>query len=299
MLESDVSVALCTYNGEKFLKKQLDSILTQTFSPFEVIIVDDNSTDGTKEILNSYQERYPNIKVYFNEENLGYNQNFEKAISLTTGDYICISDQDDIWYPEKIKLLREHIGENWLIFSNSEMITENDRPTGEKLLRYFYFSDDYKSILFENFVAGHTCLLCKDLKKYIFPIPRKGFYDWWIGFVALHHHKLIYLDEILTKHRLHEHSVIQKASLSNSNEVAKNNLSTQLGLFSGYKNVGIIELNFITVLKDNLNIPKNPLLKPLYFLLLRNMNLFFPQKREKPIFSKLVFLYKYLKMHQQ
>ncbi len=298
MLRSDVSVALCTYNGEAFLQKQLDSILTQTYAPFEVIIVDDNSTDSTREILISYQERYPFIKVYLNEANVGFNQNFEKAISLASGEYICLSDQDDVWYPDKIKTLLENIGENWLIFSNSEIINLDETPTGKNLLNHFKFSDDYKSILFENFVTGHTCLMNRDLKKYIFPLPLKGYYDWWLGFIALYHHKLVYLDQVLTKYRVHEGSVIQKAFLSKSKGLAKYNLDLQLGLFSRYSNLKGTDRDFITALKVEIKEPKNPLLKSQFLLLVRNMSLFFPQKKEKSIFSKILFVFKYLKMHQ-
>lgn len=299
MFKSDVSVALCTFNGEAFLQKQLDSILAQTYPPVEVLIVDDNSTDGTREILKFYQERYPFIKVYLNEINVGFNQNFEKAIFLASGDYICLSDQDDVWYPDKIKTLRENIGENWLIFSNSEIINIDGIPTGKKLLNHFQFIDDYKSILFENFVTGHTCLIKNDLRKYIFPIPLKGFYDWWIGYVALYHHKLIYLDQALTKYRVHQSSVIQKTFLSKTKEIAKNNLYIQLELFSRYSNVRTIDRDFIRTLKDDLNECKNPFLKSQYFSLLKNMKLFFPLKEQKSIFSKIVFLYKFLKMHQR
>ncbi|MEJ7692547.1 glycosyltransferase [Daejeonella sp.] len=299
MLKSPVSVALCTYNGETFITKQLDSILNQTHSPFEIIIVDDHSTDRTRDILTDYHERYPNIKLFFNDSNLGYNRNFEKAISLTTGEFICIADQDDIWYPEKIKALLENIGENWLIFSNSEMIDINDELTGEQLLPHFHFQHDYKTILFENFVTGHACLFRRELKEKIFPIPERGFYDWWISFIALYHHKLGYLDQVLTKYRVHADSVIQKTSLSNNKEVAKKNLTKQLELFSGYTNLENADRDFITRLRTNLVEKKNPLLKSLYFNLLRDKKLFFPSKKPKNIFSSLVFLYKYLKMHQR
>ncbi|NML69378.1 glycosyltransferase [Chryseobacterium sp. RP-3-3] len=99
-----VSVALCTYNGEKYLSQQLDSILTQTTAPDEIVVCDDMSTDSTIEILSAYQQNYPHIfKVFRNETNLGFIKNFEKAIILTTHEIIVISDQDDIWEKDKIE----------------------------------------------------------------------------------------------------------------------------------------------------------------------------------------------------
>ncbi len=91
-----VSIALPTYNGEAFLSKQIDSLLSQNYNNLELIIVDDCSTDGTIEVLNQYK---PNavVKIFQNERRLGVIKNFEKAISLCAGEFISLSDQDDIW----------------------------------------------------------------------------------------------------------------------------------------------------------------------------------------------------------
>jgi glycosyltransferase involved in cell wall biosynthesis len=99
----NISVAICTYNGEKFLKQQLDSILLQTVCVNEIIICDDISTDSTIEILEAYQNKYPSlIKIFRNEKTLMTVKNFEKAITLTTGDIIFLADQDDIWCLNKV-----------------------------------------------------------------------------------------------------------------------------------------------------------------------------------------------------
>lgn len=98
-----VSVALCTYNGEKYLSGQLNSIMDQTIRPDEIIICDDRSTDKTIEILSEYQSKYPEtFKVFVNEDNLGFVKNFEKAMYLCSHEIIIISDQDDIWEKDKI-----------------------------------------------------------------------------------------------------------------------------------------------------------------------------------------------------
>src|SRR5574344_2136916 len=97
-----ISLALPTYNGEKYLREQLDSIFNQTMVPEEIVVVDDRSTDSTIQILEEYKQKY-GLKYYINEQNLGYNKNFEKAITLCQGDYIALCDQDDVWLPEKIE----------------------------------------------------------------------------------------------------------------------------------------------------------------------------------------------------
>ena len=92
-----VSVVMCTYNGEKYIREQIDSILQQTYSVDEIIIQDDCSTDGTCEVLYEYQQRYAQKQVIRNKRNIGFNPNFFSAIARAKGDYIAIADQDDIW----------------------------------------------------------------------------------------------------------------------------------------------------------------------------------------------------------
>lgn len=92
-----VSVVLCTYNGEKYIREQLESIVSQTYPIHELLIQDDCSTDATPLIIEEYKEKYPFIRFYRNKNNLGFNRNFWKAFEKVTGDYIAISDQDDIW----------------------------------------------------------------------------------------------------------------------------------------------------------------------------------------------------------
>ena len=91
-----ISIAIATYNGEKYLEEQLDSIYAQTYKNIEVIVTDDCSSDKTVEILKKYYKSH-GLKYVINETNLGFVKNFEKAISLCRGDYIALSDQDDIW----------------------------------------------------------------------------------------------------------------------------------------------------------------------------------------------------------
>lgn len=101
--DKTVSVIVCTYNGEQYLREQLDSILLQTYPIRELIIQDDGSTDGTVQIVKEYEARHPQVKVYLNEHNLGFNANFETAAMRATSDFIAIADQDDVWYPAKIE----------------------------------------------------------------------------------------------------------------------------------------------------------------------------------------------------
>lgn len=126
-----ISVALCTYNGSSYIEKQLNSILDQQdFKVNEIVICDDNSTDETLEILNDFKAKHPSVfSIHVNEYNVGSTKNFEKAISLCSGDYIFLADQDDIWKEDKIKKTLAVFDKNPSaegVFSNADLIDQED-----------------------------------------------------------------------------------------------------------------------------------------------------------------------------
>ena len=100
-----ISIVLATYNGERYLKEQLDTVFQQTYSNLEIVAIDDCSSDTTVSILHHYASVHSNMKVYVNERNMGHIKAFEKGISLSTGVFIALCDQDDIWNKHKIELL--------------------------------------------------------------------------------------------------------------------------------------------------------------------------------------------------
>src|SRR5574344_1640995 len=114
-----ISIAMCSYNGERFIKEQIDSIIAQTYKNFELIIVDDGSKDNTIEIIKYYQSKDSRIKLFQNEKNLGFVKNFEKAITLCSGDFIALADQDDVWKKNKIEVFLNNIDKNMLIYSDA------------------------------------------------------------------------------------------------------------------------------------------------------------------------------------
>src|SRR6476620_1984679 len=127
-----ISVAMCTYNGGRFISEQLQSIIDQELPVDEIVICDDGSKDDTFAVIEKFQTTFPGlIKLHINEVNLRVNKNFEKAISLCKGDFIFLSDQDDVWRKDKTKKILEVFEANPQlegVFSNGDLITE----TGEK-----------------------------------------------------------------------------------------------------------------------------------------------------------------------
>lgn len=299
MAEKLITVVMCTYNGERYLRKQLDSIIAQTYKNIEILVVDDCSKDNTYGILEEYAAEYPFIQINQNRNNLGFNKNFEKALLLANGDFIAISDQDDIWYPEKLAKLYSRIGNKGLVFSNSELIDENDQLTGKRLLYNSIEVDSltYQSILINNFVTGHTVLLKREFLKSALPFPSDGYYDWWLGFIAFYCNQITYLDEVLTAYRLHSDSVIQKDvssfSKRSSREVLSQYNSTrmqleQMGLFFKSKYNELFLNKVLLLYRERLNFFKKI---QLFLFIYFNHNVLFPLRKRKRLISRSRFRY--------
>lgn len=210
---------MATYNGAKYLSEQLDSILVQTIPVDEIIIVDDCSTDHTWAILSNYVARYAKIKIYRNELNLGVVKTFESALTLCSGEFIALSDQDDVWLPDKLEILRQNLKED------NDLVHSDAYLCDEALNVYALYSDvkglhlnpnrfiDYLNI---NDVSGCTALFTKSLLDKILPIP-DGFWmhDHYIAIMARYYGNIIYVDKPLIKYRQHSsNSLGSKANLS-------------------------------------------------------------------------------------
>ena len=209
MPHSLVSVAVCTYNSGAYLMPLLESLVTQTYKHIEIICCDDNSTDDTQTALLKFQQLHPeNLKLHFNESNIGHIKNFEQSLSLCRGDYIAIADHDDIWMVDKIEKLMSGIGEAMLIYSDSIYIDENGNNMGRQLTTKFNLHDrpDPRSFAFASSVWGHTVLLNRNLLQTALPFPEKAPYDTWLAYVAASISEVRYFAEPLTYWRQHPSS---------------------------------------------------------------------------------------------
>lgn len=215
-----VSIALCTYNGEKFLKEQLDSLVNQTYPNLEILVFDDCSTDGTVELLQRYAAQYPFFKITQNEKNLGYVKNFEKAVKSCNGDYIALSDQDDIWDINKIQLQVEAINGHLLVYHDSELIADNGTSFNKNMsdIINLYHGDNPETFLLFNCVSGHSCLFKKELLKYTLPFKKGYYHDHWLAYVAANHGTIGLINKSLVKYRQHPNSntdILRKKSRKN------------------------------------------------------------------------------------
>lgn len=212
------SVALCTYNGEKYIRKQIDSILEQSLKVDEIVVCDDGSTDQTLSILAEYENKFPNIfRIHINEKNLRSVKNFEKAISLCSGEIIFLSDQDDIWESEKVKLFTNFFKINSnidILCSNGFIIDENsvqknqytvwDVPQflGESKKEIDYFKI-FATI--GNFATGASMAIRKSFVNKVLPFPTvEGLHhDEWMALVSSQHKSFAFLNEKLFSYRIH------------------------------------------------------------------------------------------------
>jgi len=205
-----VSIALCTYNGEKFLERQLNSLLEQDYENIEIVAVDDCSTDNTQKILRDYALKDKRLKIYQNDRNLGHTPNFEKAINLCKGDYIALADQDDIWEKNKISTMMKFAEDCVMVYHNSDFIDDLDKRIGNKTMgseHRMYEGDSCLPVILANCIHGHAILFDSRLKNYIFPFNGKFSHDWAIAFAAFNTGTVKYIDKVLVHYRQHEHSI--------------------------------------------------------------------------------------------
>jgi glycosyltransferase involved in cell wall biosynthesis len=205
-----VSVVLCTYNGEKYLAAQVDSILRQTYRPLELVISDDASVDGTSDLLKTY-EGNPHVRIFYQEKNTGLTRNFEFAAGKAKGQLIAFSDQDDVWVDDKIEKLVNAIGDKPLVYSNSLLTDAEGNSIGKKLsdLKKMYSGDDSRGYILYSCVWGHGMLITRRLLEQSLPMPPEVHHDIWIVFQAFLHGGIKYFDEVLTYYRQHHDSTSQ------------------------------------------------------------------------------------------
>ena len=213
-----LSIALCTYNGSKFLREQLQSLADQTLQPFEVVITDDCSTDDTISIIQEFSNLL-NIKVFINESPLKVTKNFEKAISLCSGDIILMCDQDDIWHTDKLAKVNLYFQENpsqWAVFCDADLVDE----LGESLGKNFWSVVRFQQPQIQQFKGGRAveillagnrsagCMMAfrRELIKNIVPFPTHiplMIHDNWITIVAAMLDKIGLVEEKLNSYRQH------------------------------------------------------------------------------------------------
>ena len=223
-----ISVALIVYNGAKYLRTQLDSILAQTHKVDEIIVCDDASYDNTKEILDEYKKNNPNLFFFhYNNQNIGPTKNIEKAIQACTGDIIILADQDDYWETNRVNRIVKWFEQNPTmngVFTNGSLINSKGELDNKYGL-WDAMSFPYKTIksknelnnnlklyinTVENSVTGATLAIRNNLAflKQPFPIIKNLVHDRWLAINLAENNSLGILDNKLIRYRIHSAQAI-------------------------------------------------------------------------------------------
>ncbi len=216
-----VSVAVCTYRGQAYLKAQLDSIAQQTRLPDEIIIVDDNSQDATLEVAKAFAKSVDlSVQVLVNQPQLGVTKNFEKAISICSGEIIVLADQDDVWHPEKLQIFCAMFAADadmGLVFSNADVVDEDLHTLGYSFWQTLGFDgheqamveagDALTVLLRRNVVAGATMAFRSKFRDLYLPIETTWPHDAWIVLLLAAVSKVGFTQQCLIQYRQHHHNV--------------------------------------------------------------------------------------------
>ncbi len=205
-----VSVAMATYNGQKFISEQIESILCQLGDDDELIISDDGSTDATPEIVRSYAAKDGRIKLIRGPRG-GVVKNFENAIMHCSGEYIFLSDQDDKWYDGKIEKMLGYLSEYSLVCHNADIYDQQSgKITGSTQQKFGAREGVLPNILKNSFIG--CCMAFKrELIKYVIPFPSEHeihVHDWWIGLIASKYASVKFISDKLMLYRIHGNNAL-------------------------------------------------------------------------------------------
>ena len=217
-----LSIAMATYNGDKYLAEQLDSILRQSRLPDELVIHDDASDDTTVSVIRDFVSRAPfSVRLKVNPKRMGTTCNFEAAIRECTGEIIFLCDQDDIWHPNKIALTEEYFmcdAKTGAVFSDARVFYQNKNLPEGKLWDIIRFSSRERAqiaakeacpvLLRHPVVTGATMAFRSSLRDLVLPIPDIWAHDAWISLLIGSTSHLVLIPELLISYRQHDNNQI-------------------------------------------------------------------------------------------
>jgi glycosyltransferase involved in cell wall biosynthesis len=256
-----ISVAFIVYNGSQYLRTQLDSILAQTHKVDEIIVCDDASYDNTKDILEEYKNKHPNLFfIHYNNQNIGTTKNIEKAIQACTAELILLADQDDYWEPNKVETILQWFEHNPTmngVFTNGAIMNSNGEFDNKYAL-WDVMSFPYKTIIsktelnnslklyintVENSVTGATLAIRNNLAflKQPFPVIKNLVHDRWLAINLAETNSLGILEDKLIRYRIHSAQAI-----GGMTENIEKYIDLNANLLEGTSNIN----NSITSFKD-------------------------------------------------
>ncbi len=215
-----IEILLATYQGEKYIREQIDSILTQSYSDWHLTISDDGSTDETVSIIDEYQSRYPDqIRAVRSKKKIGTaRDHFFWLMQNCGSDYICFCDQDDVWKPDKLKLFADRMremeeteGQNTpiLVFSDLCVVDKELKVISDSIMylqQQKAIIEDYRELLFKNVVNGNAMMINRalaDISMRCLAPKKTIMHDWWIAITAARFGGISYIDCATVLYRQH------------------------------------------------------------------------------------------------
>ena len=284
MNSTPISVVMATYNGVQFLQEQIESILQQTIQPAEIIICDDGSIDGTKEILKAYASKGL-IQFYENETTVGVVDNFKKGVLLAqVGNYIAFCDQDDIWMPHKLATLQKELSlleqesqsENLpcIVYSDLILVDEHKNVINKSFWNELYHDVHehcLSTLLFGNFVTGCSVMMNAASRNYFLKTPKNILHDVWLAFVGNAIGKIKAIATPLIYYR--QHAQNQNYQFGNSKKTKASlrwiRFKMLLSKNNYLQNEYFIAKTFLTIYEHEIEAPRKKIIK--YFLATKNM----------------------------
>jgi len=213
---------MCTYNGERYLQQQLDSLASQTYLPSELVVCDDRSTDSTPQIIRCFAASSPfSVRFVQNRRNIGSTANFNQAVALCEGELIALCDQDDIWRQDKLFMQvmcfkrHPHLGG---VFSDGDLIDSHSKSMNLSLWDSLDFTPLMRkqvlagspllALARRNFVTGATLIFKANLREYFSPVPEEWVHDGWIAWKICTYSQLYPIADHLVSYRIHANNQI-------------------------------------------------------------------------------------------
>jgi glycosyltransferase involved in cell wall biosynthesis len=209
-----ISVCIATYNGSKYIRRQLDTILQQLPGDYEVIISDDSSTDNTLDIVKSYNNSH--IIILPNQKFRNPIYNFENALKHASGDVIFLSDQDDIWQPTKVEKALAALNNCDIVLSDCSIIDAEGKVIEESFFKINGSGRGFFKNLWKNSYLGCCLAFRKDVLKKATPFPKDiPMHDWWLGIISETFYRITIINEQLISYRRHGVNATPTGEVSN------------------------------------------------------------------------------------
>ena len=200
------SVCIATFNGERFIREQVMSVLLQLDENDEIVVSDDGSTDETVDILKSFNDT--RIRIYQNEGKHGFIWNFENALKMATGEVVFLCDQDDIWNPDKVKVVLQALKNHDMVLHDAEIIDKDCVKTGILYSDGLHKRKGFWSNLWKTRWLGCCMAFKRGVLEYALPFPKHIVgHDGWISAVGLTRFDYYYIPEPLMLYRRHGDNV--------------------------------------------------------------------------------------------